>query len=497
VIAWLPAVLSLAAPPPAGGVFKSAIIVGVNEPFEPAQPTLRWADDDAARFFEMFSGEAEHLELLTLLDADSQSLFASAAERARAPDPTELSSALARAENAGSTAREAGRRTELYFIYTGHGRVRGGEGEVKLSGGVLSRTELTDRVLRSRAFDRIHVIVDACNAYHLVSARGPDQKNVTEAFDEAFDRFVEEHALDRFPSAGFVLSTSGAGATHEWSRYQGGVFSHEIRSALAGAADANEDRRVDYTEMEAFLAAANVAVPDLKGRPKVFVRAPALERAAALFAPEEPKPEVELPASLAGHFFLEDDRGVRYAELNKAEGYAVLLRLVPRERYALVRAGGGEVAAIEATAGLFRLPLPLEEKPIARIERGDEVPPGAFSEPFGPRFVDGFRAAHAGLDRGRPLGVSIDTGPSTELAIAGWIAAGAGLIAAGGAVWQGLEAERAYRRYQDEHTGPGVEEAEARVRAHRNRAVGLSIAGGGLLLAAGTVWAIDFFELFD
>lgn len=487
VVLWA-AVLSLGAP-----AHKSAIIIGVNEPFESSQPTLRYADDDAARFFEMLAPEVEHLELLALLDGESQSLFASAASAARSPDHATLLDALARASAAGLEARKAGRRTELYFIYTGHGRVEGGEGEVKLAGGVLTRTELTEKVLKSRDFDRIHVIVDACNAYHLVSARGDqDGAPVTTAFDATFDRFIEEHALDKFPSAGFVLSTSGAGASHEWSRYQGGVFSHEIRSAFAGAADANEDKRVDYTEMEAFLASANMKVPELKGRPKVFVRPPALEREAALYAPSKVLPELELPAPLAGHFFLEDDRGIRYAELNKAEGHPVLLRLVPRGRYQLVRAGGGEVATVEASSGL-RVMMPIEEKPLPNVARGDEAPSGAFAEAFGPRFVDGFRAASQGVPT---PSLAVDTGAivGPKLRIAGYVAAAVGVAAVGASVWQALEAGRAYGPYPDAHDKEVIAQIDADVRTHRARAAGFGVIGGAALSGALTVFLLDAFD---
>lgn len=474
-------------------VHKSAIIIGVNEAFEPSQPTLRYADDDAARFFEMLSPEVEHLELLALLDGESQSLYGTAAAAARAPDHATLLDALERAAKASQAARDAGRRTELYFIYTGHGRVEGGEGVVKLAGGALTRTELTERVLKSRAFDRIHVIVDACNAYHLVSARGDDDTApVTTAFDAAFDRFVEEHALDKFPSAGFVLSTSGAGASHEWSRYQGGVFSHEIRSALAGAADANEDKRVDYTEIEAFLASANMKVPELKGRPKVFVRPPALEREAALYAPSKVLPELELPAPLSGHFFLEDDRGIRYAELNKAEGHPVLLRLVPRGRYQLVRAGGGEVATVEAASGL-RVAMPIEERPLPNVARGDEAPSGAFAEAFGPRFVDGFRAASQSV-LAPSLAVDTEAIVGPKLRVAGYVAAAAGVAAIGASVWQALEAGRAYRPYQDAYSYDEKVRIEAEVRDHRARATGLGVLGGVALSGALTVFLLDAFD---
>jgi hypothetical protein len=486
--AGLLALLSINAPL---GAHKSAVIVGVNEPFDGTMSALRYADDDAARFFEMLAPEAEHLELLTLIDAESQPLYISAAAAARSPDRKSLYAALDRAEKASTAAREAGRRTELYFIYTGHGRIEGGEGQMKLKDGALSRTELTERVLKSAAFDRIHVIIDACNAYHLVSARGADGSLVTKSLDAAFDRFVEEHALDRFPSAGFVLSTSGAGATHEWSRYQGGVFSHEIRSALAGAADANGDQRVDYTEMEAFLAAANMAVPELKGRPKVFVRPPALEHAAALYAPAKDAPAVELPAMLAGHFFLEDDRGLRYAELNKAEGYAVSLRLVPRAKYQLLRAGGGEIATIDAQDPHLRMPIawPVEERALARTERGGEAPSGAFSEAYGPRFVDGFRAANNGVVMRSSL--VEDPLVGTKLRVGGILLAAAGVTAAVFAVSERMALDREHARYSSTFNDPEKQEHGARVEDHRKRMIGFAIAGSAALALATTIAAFD------
>lgn len=482
--------LAVAAPT---GVHRSAIIVGVNEPFDSTQSALRYADDDAARFFEMLSPDSEHLELLALIDAESQPLYTSAAAAARAPDRAGLLAAIARTEKAAALAREAGRRTELYFIYNGHGRIEGGEGEMKLKDGTLPRTELTERILKSSAFDRIHVIIDACNAYHLVSARGEDNTLVTKSLDAAFDRFVEEHALDRFPAAGFVLSTSGTGATHEWSRYQGGVFSHEIRSALAGAADANGDERVDYTEMEAFLAAANMGVPELKGRPRVFVRPPALERAAALYAPAATGPAVELPAKLAGHFFLEDDRGLRYAELNKAEGHAVSLRLVPRARYQLLRAGGGEIAVIDAARALERAAIawPVEERALARTERGGEEPSGAFAEAFGPRFVDGFRAAGAGLPR-----TSLAEEPmiGTKLRVGAILLGAAGIAASSYALQQRFAQERAYDRYQGTISESERDRFGNDLTLSKNRSLGGAIAGGVFLSAAVAIVVLDLLD---
>src|SRR6185436_207625 len=99
---------------------------------------------------------------------------ADAAAKAEAPDPARLAAAVDRAARAAAAAKAAGRRTELYFIYVGHGRVEGGEGEVKLHGATLTRSDLATLVLERAAHDRTHVIIDACNAYHMLNARGPE-----------------------------------------------------------------------------------------------------------------------------------------------------------------------------------------------------------------------------------------------------------------------------------------------------------------------------------
>lgn len=481
---------------PAGAAYKSAIIIGVNESFDDSQPNLRFADDDAARFYEILEPQANDLQLLTVLDDESQELYPYAASVARPPTRQELADALARVFAEGRAAKRRGRRSELYFIYTGHGRIQGGEGQVKLADGYLSRSELVSFLLKSESHDRIHVIVDACNAYNLIAARGEGDR-VTADFDEAFERFVEGHALDAYPRVGVVLSTSGAGATHEWSRYQGGVFSHEVRSALTGAADANEDGRVDYTELEAFLAAANVGVPVPKGKPKVFVRAPAIERKAALLKMERDLPVLTLPVEATGHYYLEDDRGLRYAELNKAEGHEVKLRLIPRARYALVRNDGAEVATIEEPRGALTLAFPFDVKPPTRQDRGDEVPPGAFEEPFGPAFVDGYRAkALAERLRLAPkpqpktpaLVVETEREPIPE--VVGYAAGGVAFLAAAGTIWQAQMASNAHDKYEATHRMEEKEAFAGDVRASRNRAIALGVTAGVTALGSALVFLL-------
>ena len=296
---------------------------------------------------------------------------------------------------------------------------------------------------------------------------------MTGELDDAFEKFVEEHALDRYPRVGVVLSTSGAGATHEWSRYRGGVFSHEVRSALTGAADANEDGRVDYDELEAFLAAANLSMPVPKGRPRVFVRPPKIDRAAPLLTMERGLPVLTLPDQVTGHYYLEDDRGLRYAELNKAEGHAMKLRLIPRAKYLLMRSDGAEVAEFDEPRGVVAVAWPFEITSAPSVERGGEEPPGAFEEAFGPAFMEGFKARsineRLSLEaRIQPPTIeeTITTTESTALPDA--LGYGAGAVAFGAAaasIWQATVATKVYEKYEETLNMPETRQVRGRVQS--------------------------------
>lgn len=482
------ALLLLLAAQAVAPVHRSAIIVGVNDAFESEQPTLRYADDDAARYYEMFAPLFDEVALLSVLDEESQQIFAEAASVARPPDARTLRETVARIDERAASARRAGRRTELVFVYVGHGRVLGGEGQVKLLRGALGRTALTQLVLDKTTHDRTHVIIDACNAYHLVNARGSEAVVATERFDDAFERFVDAQSIDRYPSVGVVLSTSGAGATLEWSRLLGGLFSYEVRSALTGAADADENGVVDYTEIEAFLASANVEVPVQRGRPKVYVRAPRIERGAALLVLSDRLPAIELPAELDGHFVLQDDRGVRYAELNKALGYTVSLRLVPRGAYALMNADGGELWRIEAPQGTMRPPLPLDDVVRPSLERGAPMPAGLFAKPYGPEFLVGF------LANARLTATTAPPARSTLRPVVAWSALGVAALLVAGATWQGLSAGSDYERYESTSDRTERDRLAGAISAKRRRAAGLGIAGALIGSAGIGVFAWDFVD---
>ena len=240
-----------------------AVVVGWNGSPSPDVPRLRYADDDAVEYARLLGDAGARVTLLTELDGDSRALHTDARPDGR-PTREGLLAALDRIDG---EIQKDGRPAELFIVYSGHGDVDHGEGFIALDGGRVTRTDLYDRVLAGRRADRIHVIVDACKSYFLVYARGGERR-------AHLASFVDERTPDRLPRVGFALSTSADNDSHEWEEFQGGVFSHEVRSALRGAGDADGDGRVSYAELGAFVRRANAAVPNPRFRPRFTVVAP-------------------------------------------------------------------------------------------------------------------------------------------------------------------------------------------------------------------------------
>ncbi|HSK04882.1 MAG TPA: caspase family protein, partial [Kofleriaceae bacterium] len=240
---------------------------------------LEYADDDGARYYELFAQLADDVRVYTVLDAASQQVHPAVAKIARVPRRADVLRGIDEAFARMRRDADAGHETVFYFVLVGHGTIGdGGEGTVALLDGSFSRTDLFQQVLARSPATTNHVIVDACNAYYLVHRRGD---GTAPARRDAVAAFVAREELARYPNTGVLLSTSSAKDTHEWSAYRAGVFSHELRSAMAGGADVNGDGRIAYSEIAAFLAAANQHVTE-QARVDVFARAPAADLARPL-----------------------------------------------------------------------------------------------------------------------------------------------------------------------------------------------------------------------
>jgi hypothetical protein len=373
-----------------------ALILANNTGLEPAQAPLRYADDDGARYYELFAPRTVETVLLSVMDADTQALHPGLAARTAPPTRANLREALARLNARMAQDKARGAQPVLYFVFTGHGK-RGpaGEGAVSLLDGAFTRTDLYEQVLAPSTAARLHLIVDACDSYYFVNSRGA--LPMAPARTAAVSAVLGARELGRYPNVGAVLSTSREQESHEWSAIRSGVFSHQVLSALAGAADVNADGRVEYSELRAFIAAANQGVDDVRGRLDVSIQPPAQDQAAPLvdLADRSRLGFLLMPPGLEGRLWVEDARGLRVAELHKERERPVVLGLPPTQHYFL-RAPGREAPFSFARSGSLVDAGGLAWHQDTLAARGaveEAFGQRLFSVPFGPRFYNGFMAS--------------------------------------------------------------------------------------------------------
>jgi hypothetical protein len=292
----------------------------VNRAVDADLPPLAYADDDALRYHDLFRSLGARTYLLTRPDGNTRRVSPQAVAEARDPRRQELGQTLAALTTDIQRARARGVRTAFYFVYAGHGNSSDGQtAYLTLEDAHLGGPDIAHEVVDRVQADETHVIIDACYSYLLAYGRGPggSRREV-----HGFSGFGE---LARRQNVGLLLSTSSARESHEWEGFQAGVFSHEVRSGLYGAADADGDGRVSYREIAAFIARANAAIPNEQLRPDVFARPPR-SSAALVDLRRGLSRRLTLGADVAqAHYLLEDERGNRLADFHKARGHEVSL----------------------------------------------------------------------------------------------------------------------------------------------------------------------------
>ncbi len=377
---WLSvfAVMALARPAVAEERALFALIVGVNRGVDPDLAPLHYADDDAAEYQAVFRQLGARTYLLSRLDDNTRRLHPQAVAEALDPTEAQWRQTLAQLESDVARARAQHVATTFYFVYAGHGHVQGGEGYVALEDGRLTGRRLEAMVAQSGA-DETHLIVDACYSFYLAFGRGPG------GVRRPLERFSGLHETFKDERVGLLFSTSSARESHEWEAYQSGVFSHEVRSGLRGAADADGDGLVSYREMAAFVERANAAVPNERFRPDVYARPP--RKAGFLVDLRAPLGgrRLELHGE-AGHFLLEDHRGVRLADFHNASGQPFHLLLPVEGTLYLRRLADDREFALPAQNSANELAA-LESAPARTSIRG------AAHESFGALFLEPFGAA--------------------------------------------------------------------------------------------------------
>ena len=374
-----------------GLVKRYALIVANNLSLDDNVAPLRFADDDGARYFEMFTAAGAAATLLTTLDADAQKRHPEAAKVARPPNSRALEEALENIFTAIETDTKSGATVHFYFVYAGHGNVGPNqEGYLNLLDARLGRSMIYSQIVAKSKATFNHLILDACYAYFMVNKRGNHPDKAGDFRDEVRD-FLSSETLARYPNTGVILATSSESETHEWQRFESGVFSHEVRSALMGAGDVDNDGRITYAEAAACVEAANAAIDVPKARLKVYAQPPAQQVDVPLMAMSafRKSPSLTMPRELSGQYHIEDGRGIRTLDLHYSGEQPVTLKLVGEAPFYIRRSD--EEAVIMTEAGVADL-ASLQFTPLAEGRRGSvemSFRKHLFEIPFGVGFFRG------------------------------------------------------------------------------------------------------------
>jgi hypothetical protein len=499
------AVLLLSASAQARAV-SYAVAVGNNAAPSPDLATLRYADDDAVRYYELFSAFAESAWLLSTMDGPTRRRYPEAFAHARPPTLASLDVVVSEiAERMrGDIAR--GDQPVLYFTFSGHGTSdESGRFYLAFLDGGLTRERLYEGVLTKLPDCLVHLILDACHAESIVGMRGLIAREVQARAAVATEGDARDvlaaATLERYPRVGALVATTVEQEAHEWSRLESGVFTHEVLSGLRGAADINGDGRIEYSEIQAFVASANRELKDPRAIPHVIAAAPQADLHAALLSLSELRNVGFLtgdPRSL-GRFYVELENGERILDAHLAEDLRARLA-VPAGRVGYLRSGDlearlhlrqGEEQRLEALA-MHRS----EEQVRGSIEASYRK--GLFAAAFGVAYYQDFISSVGGVPvlfgPGRADGpnrttarAELDRSLVRTVAIAGVATGGAGLVSC---MATALLAARAKR--DAESTDLQRPAAEARQRFLRLRAASVTTGAiGGALVAGGSaLWIL-------
>lgn len=458
-----------------------ALVIGANRSVDTELAPLKYADDDAARYLDLFRLLGARTYLLARLDDNTRRIHPQAAAEALEPRKASLDAAVAQLTADVAQAASRNVETVVYFVYAGHGNVRNGQGYITLEDARLGGADLA-AIFAKLQTKRIHVIVDACASYFLAYGRGPGGQR------RAVAGFSASHELTGDPRVGLLLSTSSARESHEWEAFQAGVFSHEVRSGLYGAADADGDGVVSYREIAAFVARANASVPNERYRPDVHTRVPPDGDDALFDLKKARKRRLEIDGAHAGHWQIEDARGVRVLDLHNAPGQSLAIVRPPLGALYLRRAGDDkELRVPPADDVLSVADLAPEDGRVASRGAAHESFSALFSLPFDRAVVDAYEpppiesAPEVDAATPMPAGAGLGARRIVGLAVAG---AGVALVGVGVAGLVTASAER-------DAIGPNTPQSEVAGGNDRistwNTVGAVGFVAGGAALATGAL----------
>ncbi|MCB9654391.1 MAG: caspase family protein [Deltaproteobacteria bacterium] len=500
IVLLLTSLLSAAAPGSEASE-AYAIVIGNNAPppnSHDALKRLRYADDDAVRYYELFSRFALETRLLSVLDQETQKRYPGLADLTRAPSRDNIAFIVETLSARVKKAHAAGHQATLYFVFSGHGVVDAdGIASLALSDGTLNQRFLYEDIVDSVAADVTHVIVDACHAGAVVGVRGFFDREADSRLQSVTEKDVAGHfeslALARRPNVGVLIATASGQEAHEWSRIESGVFSHEVLSALSGAADVNGDGRVEYTEVQAFVAAANRAIEDPRAVPQIIAHPPASRQNAALvdLGGFRDVAVIEGDFSSMGHFYIELKNGQRYADAHLA-GRSAHRVAVPAPGPVFLRTDTAEAemrphaAETIALRGLVFAPREVADR--GSIDASYRS--GLFAAPFGRAYYDGYVDSTGAVGVEFPTSIEgaaedIHRRDSKRWAVATLVLGGAALVAGGVTTGLAIDAKNDFDRTTLQRA---AHEASGRYSLYRNMAITSSVVAGVAGVAAWWLW---------
>jgi len=376
-----------------------ALVIGNNHAPLQAESSrlreLRFADDDAAAFYEFIMHLANAGHLLTLMDRDTQALYPELVPIAKIPSLNEVKLAVAEIRKRLEEYKAAGDRSVVFVFFSGHGS-RGAQGvpELALIDGGITQKFLYEDVLARLPADVIHLFVDACHAEAVVRPRDTRAELVDVSIADA-SAFLAESTLAGYSRVGAIVAAANDAQAHEWDQLRQGIFTYELLSALRGGADVNRDARIEYSEVYAFLSAANRAIDDPRARLSVVARAPDINgRLPIITLTELRKAKLAWLTGIpdrAGLVHVEDEAGRNLATVRAESGFSTNL-VLPANSTLYIKANNKEVR-LRAAAGQAVPYYSLSFTHSSSRQRGaleEAVRGGLFATRFGPGYYSGF-----------------------------------------------------------------------------------------------------------
>ena len=375
-----------------------AIVIGNNaSPNDELKP-LRFADDDATRFYRYLSRFSDHVYLLTVPDGKTQKRYPMETKRAEIPGERQLNRMVVEVSEAVAAAKASGDTTSFFLFFSGHGIHDASENPaLSLYDGALSSDKLL-QILKQIDADYVHLFIDACYAEGLVGARGmfDDERESTHreiAEPELRRIYFGMNPLLSLPGLGVMVSSSEQQVAHEWSRIESGIFTYELLSGLSGLADINGDLRIEYSELAAFVAAANRDVSDERGRLRVVAKPPERNYGVPIVVLGESADAnlVIQQTAAIGRFSIELENGERYLDANVTDTARVRV-LLPSDQKAFLRIGDKEALIDTAKASIVEFDALQFSRPRYREKGAVEsaLQEGLFQTPFNRSYYKGF-----------------------------------------------------------------------------------------------------------